>query len=408
MNANKRIIPRDAKTQRRLRGMFGGLAVTLYVWRGRREDRVTLPRSFVRFLFSAPLRLRASALTSGILRKLLLMFVVLMQVGMSRCVAAEEEPLPGRLTGTYLQLWDGHGEWNEGKWRELFKHFQALELDWLVIQWTLYGSRAFYPSEIHEPVLHPPLETVMRLADEAGMKVFVGLAHDESYWMNIDREPDLLDVYLQRLNVHSLTVAREVKEIVEDHPSFEGWYISQEIDDVHWLEPARKRILVDALTCLAMQLVEEVPKARVAISGFSNAHADPEALGRFWAQLVGSGLDVVLFQDGIGVRKLDLRHLPIYLGALRKAVELEEGELWVVVENFRQIEGPPIDDGPFKAVPASLARLTRQLELAVAHTSRELIAFSVPEYMTPLGGKEAQKLFEAYRRKLKETANERK
>jgi hypothetical protein len=131
-------------------------------------------------------------------------------------------------------------------------------------------------------------------------------------------------------------------------------------------------------------------------------------LGRFWAQLVGSGVDVVLFQDGIGVDKLDLRHLPLYLGALKESVELEHGDFWVVVENFRQVEGPPIDEGPFKAVPASLPRLTRQLSIAAAHTSGELIAFSVPEYMTPLGGKDAEKLFEAYRRKLVETANKRK
>jgi hypothetical protein len=341
-------------------------------------------------------------------RILLASFLAVMQLGMSRYVAAEEEPLAGRLTGTYLQLWDGHGEWKEGEWRELFEHFQTLELQRLVIQWTLYGRRAFYPSENYEPVLHPPLETMLRLADEAGMKVFVGLAHDESYWRSLDREPDLLGVYLQRRKVHSLTVAREVKELVEEHPSFEGWYIPQEIDDVHWLEPAKKKVLFGALTSLSAQLREEVPGAKVAISGFTNAHADPEVLGRFWAQLVSSGVDVVLFQDGIGVDKLDLRHLPLYLEALKKAVELERGDFWVVVENFRQVGGPPIDDSPFKAVPASLPRLTHQLGVAAAHTSGELIAFSVPEYMTPLGGKEAEKLFEAYRRKLAETANERK
>jgi hypothetical protein len=319
---------------------------------------------------------------------------------------AEEEPLPARLTGTYLQLWAEHGEWTEGDWRKMFDYFQALELNWLVIQWTTYGRRAFYPSEIYESVLHPPLETMMRLADEAGMKVFVGLAHDESYWSSIDKEPDLLDVYLQRTKVHSLAVAREMKELVEKYPSFEGWYIPQEIDDVHWLEPASKKVLFDALTSLSQELREEIPGAKVAISGFTNAHADPEVLGRFWAQLVSSGVDIVLFQDGIGVDKLDLRHLPLYLGALKEAVELEQADFWIVVENFHQVEGPPIDDSPFKAVPASLARLTRQLGVAAAHTSGELIAFSVPEYMTPLGGKEAEKLFREYRKRLNNTKEE--
>ena len=41
----------------------------------------------------------------------------------------------------------------------------------------------------------------VRMADEMGMKVLVGLAYEPSFWDKIDREPDLLDVYLQRVKV---------------------------------------------------------------------------------------------------------------------------------------------------------------------------------------------------------------
>jgi hypothetical protein len=250
-------------------------------------------------------------------------------------------------------------------------------------------------------VTHPPLETILRMADEAGMKVLVGLAHEPSFWDKIDREPDLLDVYLQRVREQSLNVARESKAIVDQHASFEGWYVPQEIDDVHWLEPARRKVLFDYLRKLSTQLRDVTPQARLAVSGFSNARADPEALGRFWSQLVSTGnVDAVLFQDGVGVQKLTLRHLPLYLEALKVAVEREDRDFWVVVENFRQIEGPPINDKPFEAVPASMGRLTRQLEVAGRHSSGEIIAFAVPEYMTPLGGVEAEGLYEAYRSRL--------
>ena len=66
-----------------------------------------------------------------------------MQFSLSQWVTAEE-PLAARLTGTYLQLWNDHGEWTEDDWQQLFGHFQALGLSRLVVQWSLYEGRAFF------------------------------------------------------------------------------------------------------------------------------------------------------------------------------------------------------------------------------------------------------------------------
>jgi Domain of unknown function (DUF4434) len=307
----------------------------------------------------------------------------------------------GPVTGTFVQLDEHHAEWSEQQWKALFEHFQELQLSRLVIQSPLDGGAALQGAATDATEATTTLETILRLADDAGMKVFVGLAQDESFWQSIEREPDLLAVYFQRSKLQSLEIVRETLPILTRHPSFEGWYVPQEIDDVHWLETERRKVLFEFLASLSSRLREETPSARLTISGFSNAHADPETLARFWGELVRvSGIGTVLFQDGIGVGKLDLRHLPLYFTALRDAIERESGVMWPVVETFTQVAGPPLDENPFRAVPAPIERLVQQLAIATRYSSGEVLAFSVPDYMTPLGGEDAARLFSEYRRRF--------
>ena len=88
--------------------------------------------------------------------------------------------------------------------------------------------------------------------------------------------------------------------------------------------------------------------------------------------------------------------LTLYLGALRQAVQTQSRELQVVVELFRQVS-----ERPFRAQPASWDLVLRQLEVAARFATDGILAFSVPEYMTPLGGPEADKLFKAYLQYIK-------
>jgi len=83
--------------------------------------------------------------------------------------------------------------------------------------------------------------------------------------------------------------------------------------------------------------------------------------------------------------------LPVYLEAMRQAVQSQSRELKVVVELFRIVS-----EHPFRAQPAPWERVARQLQIAAPFATGGLLAFSVPEYLTPLGGPEAEKLFKAY------------
>jgi hypothetical protein len=116
--------------------------------------------------------------------------------------------------------------------------------------------------------------------------------------------------------------------------------------------------------------------------------------------LENAAIDMLMFQDGIGAAKLELETVPLFLQAMRRATDGGKHRLAVIVELFEQTRSPEGDSGAFRAVPASLARIQRQIALAGQYGSADIIAFSVPDYMNASGGEQARALFEAYQRKF--------
>lgn len=312
---------------------------------------------------------------------------------------AQPESLPAApLQGTFIQLNSAHRHWMEDDWKRLFNDFQSLGLSQLILQWTVYEDTVFYLSAEERDKGTPPLEAILQRADAAGLRVRVGLVYDPQYWEKIgQRGIASVSAYLRQLRYRSLRTARELLPRLIAHPSFCGWYIPEEIDDVNWLEPERRQVLFEHFAELTAALRELAPQAEIALSGFSNANTSPLAFEKFYRGLLqATTAEVVLLQDGIGVQKLDLENLELYLAAMRRAVDAHGRDLQVVVELFQQVEGQPLDDQPFKAIPAPLGRIRRQIELASEYSTAGVMAFSVPDYMSSSAGPEAQRLLQHY------------
>ncbi len=281
------------------------------------------------------------------------------------------------------------------RWVRLFEAFRRLGLKRLVVQWTEYDGVVFHAGAGPAPQ-PPPLDILLRLADHSGMKVLVGLAHDSAYWRESERAPQRLPALFDRLLARSAATAQALRPLVAAHPAFAGWYITEEVDDLSWT-PAARPLLFAYLARLSEALKRLMPEADIALSGFTDSRAAPAAVEAFWRELLAAApaIGCVLFQDGVGVGKLALEQVPDYLAAAARAARAEERKLAAVVETFRQTAGEPLSDGPFAAEPAPLARVLAQIEAAAPHAA-ELVAFSVPEYMSPAGGPTAGELYRAY------------
>src|SRR5437660_2141859 len=306
---------------------------------------------------------------------------------------AAETP-PPRLRGTFIHLSQARGSRDEDSWRRLFGYLAQLRALEIVVQWTVYDDTAFYPSARHPHGAQPPLETILTLADELGMTVRVGLAHDSAFWSRVNRDPASVVVYLRGLQARSESVARELVPLVQPHRSFRGWYITEEIEDANWKDPRARTALFEYLDRLALSVRTLKPEASVAVSGFSNAESAPANFGAFWTSVLRAApIDVMMFQDGIGAGKQRLSFLPLYQAAARGATHTTGRELQPLVQVLPQLNDPT----GFKAVPAPFDRVARQIDLASTYSAtRGLIAFSIPDYLTPLRGPDAERLFQAY------------
>ncbi len=292
---------------------------------------------------------------------------------------------PPPLKGTFLQIYRQHDNWPAEKWDQLFRYLKKLEIKEVVIQWVVYDDANFIQQENNGHTL----DRVINLAASAGIKVRLGLVYDSQFWTKIQREPPLVEVYLRRLLLQSKATAGL---LAQRYPNITNYYIATEVDDKNWQDSASRLILFNYLKELTSYLHGLVPGSGVAISGFSNALVDPGTLENFWIDLLKtSDIDTVFFQDGIGTKKMQISSLPLYLKAIERAVRHQGRRLGIVIELFQQIKSEP-----FQASPASLKSIQQQIAIAEQYAPANLLGFSIPEYMSPLGGESAANLYQQY------------
>ncbi|NGM65461.1 DUF4434 domain-containing protein [Sphingobacterium sp. SGR-19] len=121
------------------------------------------------------------------------------------------------------------------QWKEMVRGMHKLKMDIVVIQEVFrneeyvgkhqttvenYQGKAFYPSELYKErvpiVAHDPVEAILSEADELNMHVFVGVGMFA--WFDFTSES---------LEWHK-KVAKELWDKYGHHPSFYGFYVSEE------------------------------------------------------------------------------------------------------------------------------------------------------------------------------------
>lgn len=307
--------------------------------------------------------------------------------------AACREPV---FRGTFLQPLAAQASWTGAEWDRLFAALGAIGVEDVVVQWTVHDQSPFYDSAAAGTAVAPVVAAVADAAPRHGLRFRLGLVEDPRWWRVINGDPAAFARWLTQLRVHNERTARELAPLVAGNAGFAGWYLPQEVDDSTLADAAMRAPLTEYFTRMCATLRRLAPGRDVAVSGFSNGRIDPGTLAALWRGIALAGPTMLLFQDGVGVGKLRPEEAGIYLAALRQALDGTSLRLVPVVEIFVQTGGPPLDDGPFAAHPAAphdvLARLRD-----VAASAPDVFAFSLPEYMSPLGGQAAAALYDEYR-----------
>jgi hypothetical protein len=286
------------------------------------------------------------------------------------------------LQGTFLQLTNTQVARPAADWRELIDELRTIGISNLFLQWTVVDRKALFQTARLETAANTPLPYILDLAAHSGIRVWIGLATDTNYWEEIKQNPDLLRTYFHRR-------LRDLSDFLDDLSAtitgapFAGWYIADEIDDRTWLDSAKRAVLKKYLSDTVKLVKMQRPGSKVAISGFSNSFADPDLLASFWAEVIeSSGIDLLLFQDGVGEGKVAIENLALYYEPLNSAVRKAGAQLGAVVELFSLMPNG-------QRVPAMIGRVREQIAEASRLTSFPPVAFSVPDYMSNFAGRQA-------------------
>lgn len=313
------------------------------------------------------------------------------------------------IQGTFIQLLENsHGQWDEKEWLTFFGYLRKLKISNLYLQWTVADTRAFFSGsslQSVQSVQSPPLETILKLAEQFDIKISIGLVYDAEYWNQITQNSHQVKIYLDDLLRRSIFAAEQITPIALKYQSFDGWYITEEVDDLNWNSLEKRELLFAYLEQLSNALEKLTLGYQIAISGFSNGRIEIAEFSKFWNQLFKrTKINLALFQDGIGAKKLTFSRLPDYLAAFKQSATDHQREIGVIVEIFRQTNGYPINTRPFQAVPADFSRINRQRQIA-SKFSQNLVAFSIPSYMMPIAGHAQELLYNEYLSSIEEKTN---
>lgn len=306
------------------------------------------------------------------------------------------------VSGTFFQPTNAMKSWDDATWDTLFATYQRLGICEIIVQWVVFEEGGPDPeitpesagaqdaADTKQAVVHDlsVIEKVLSYAECYGMHVTIGGFFINSYWTRLNTEPEILQVHLMRVRRETVKVIEQLAPRLTCSPAFAGWYLSQEIDDRTWLGKQRSAILCTFIKDMYRELDALVPNRPMSISAFSNGWASPQTLGEFWRTVADeTGIVRVLFQDGVGVKKLAVAEAPIYLNALQQEMAGACCAIQPVVEIFTQLEGDA-----FKAEPASLKRIKAQMREELPFAPNGVMLFSVAEYMSPIGGEKAEAL----------------
>ncbi len=262
------------------------------------------------------------------------------------------------------------------------------------VEAVIFGSGPFYPTEISE-LGHPPLEfdVVGLILDQAainGQHVFLGLGRGSDLYLTWDgfNDPARLQFALDL----GKRVAQELWDLYSHYPSFYGWYLTHEANDIagagNYYNP------------MADFLHEFSPDKPVLISPAGTPILSPSIIRN-------SHVDIFAYQDAVGSGYVPYQYtydpqrriamLDQVFSSYQAAHQGTGKHLWSNLELW-EMSGPTYGN----AYPADFSRVRQQIEIHRKYvqmiTGYEFLGMMEhPDSTLELGGPKAVQLYRDYR-----------
>ncbi len=316
-----------------------------------------------------------------------------------------EKKCNAEFNGTFLQSWMS-SSWDDERWQTEVENMLDAGIEYLILQdvanksaeaaggtWTVYYDTeldCFGDASFGGDVI----EAALRNCEGSGIKVFVGLAMFDDFWLQ--------GAITAQYNEMCTAAAEMTKEIYgkyyEDYSdTFYGWYFTPEINNV--------------LTC-QVNIKGQAEGLNKIIESIDTLNPDmPILLSPFYAQYLAAGPvltlsnlvrffdytnfrdgDIFAVQDAVGAKWVKEEDLEMTWKMYSEAVKSCDADikLWANCENFSLAFADTALDGIFTrpatentvSVTETLDRFVWQMDIASKY-AENIITFSYNHYYSP-------------------------
>lgn len=235
------------------------------------------------------------------------------------------------------------------EWEAKIQEIAEVGMEYLVLMATAVYFRSFYDTRIYpkwEMGCPDPLETVLAAADKYKIKFFIGAG----FYGDWESDKVITDPIAARKRLQSLD---ELANRYGHHPSFHGWYWPDEACIAPYYSPE----FITYVNTLSRRARQLKPQAQIMIAPYGTRLA--KADDKYVQQLDQMDVDIVAYQDEVGVQKSKVTETSAFYEGLRKAHDRSQrARIWADVEIF-EFESEVYHSA---LMPASFDRVVRQLE----------------------------------------------
>jgi hypothetical protein len=235
------------------------------------------------------------------------------------------------------------------QWDAKVKEIAEVGMEYLVLMATAVYYRSFYETKIYpkwELACPDPLEAVLAAADKYRVKFFLGAGFYGNWASrNLITDPVATKKRLQSLG--------ELVKLYGHHPSFYGWYWPDEAE----INPHYSPQFLDYVNVLSHEARQLKRDALIMIAPYGSRIAKPDE--EYVRQLDAMDVNIVAYQDEVGVRKSKVTETAGFYEGLRKAHDrVQKAQIWADVEIFE------FEDKVYESalLPATFERVRQQLK----------------------------------------------
>ncbi len=319
------------------------------------------------------------------------------------CVSASRKDCPSfikPIVGSGFEFehhnQDGAKYWNPAlrkftteQWKTLVYEMHEIGMEYLQMLSVAYEGKTYYPSTLlprHDFVCEDPLEAVLSAADECGVKFFVS----NDYWSDWTQvQKGMTEESTWRLREKGM---EEIAGKYGHHKSFYGWYFPHETE-LHQVFDDDAYQYTNRCSQIARSLT---PKAVTLIAPYGTRYVKYSK--QYIKQLEGLDIDIIAYQDEVGVRKINVGEAGKYFKELyRMHTKAGRARLWTVVEVFDYEREAYTSPG----VPAKFERVVQQLADVSPYVEQIIICqyqgfMNKPGTSAFAGHKDTEKLYSDY------------